>query len=318
MTSTAKAVKRVGRVGHQRPCRLEGRARLLPRVDEHPAEHGRPDAVRAELESRDHAELAAAPAQRPEEVRVLVRRCPHDLAIGEDDLGGEQRIDRQAVVAHEPPDAAAERQPADAGVRDLPPGHREPVLLAHSVELAQQRTASDPHDGASRIDLDAVQGPQVDAQRAVTQRAPGDRVASAAHRERQACATRRADRRADIVGIVRVGDGRRVAIDRAVPACAGGVVVGVAGFHEATDEAVGAQAGGKRGGEEWSLCAWEAPSRTASDEASGVPPIPSLISCPGPLTSEAACAMIGADGRRPTPPGALRRARRGAARSPTA
>ena len=80
--------ERVGRVGHQRPRRLERRARLLPRVHEHPAEHGRPDAVRAELEARDDAELAAAPAQRPEQVGVLVRGGAHDLAVGEHDLGG--------------------------------------------------------------------------------------------------------------------------------------------------------------------------------------------------------------------------------------
>ena len=60
-----------------------------------------------------------------------------------------------------------------------PAGHREPVLLRGGVELAEQRAAADAHDRARRVDLDRVQRPQVDAQRAVADRAPGDRVAAA-------------------------------------------------------------------------------------------------------------------------------------------
>ena len=119
----------------------------------------------------------------------------HDLAVGEHDLGADQRVDRQPVVAHQPADAAAERQPAHAGVRDLPAGHRQAVLLRRGVELAQQRAAADPHDAAPGSTSTPVQRAQVDAQRAVAHRAPGHRVAAAADRERQRRAGSRRPRR---------------------------------------------------------------------------------------------------------------------------
>ena len=152
-----------------------------------PAEHHRADAVRAELEARDDAEVAAAAAQRPEQVGVLVgARRARSRAVGEDDVGRQQRVDRQAVVAHQPADAAAERQPADAGVRDLARRHREPVLLRGGVELAEQRAAADADDRAvAGRPSTRVQRAQVDAERAVAHRAAGDRVAAGADRERQ-------------------------------------------------------------------------------------------------------------------------------------
>ena len=66
-----------------------------------------------ELEARDDAEVAAAAADRPEEVRVALVVDLQDPAVGEDDLGGEQVVDRQALLADEMPDAAAGRQPAE-------------------------------------------------------------------------------------------------------------------------------------------------------------------------------------------------------------
>ena len=82
-------------------------------------------------------------------------------------------------MAHQPADAAAEREAADAGVRDLPGGHREAVLLRGRVELAQQRAAADAHERASRGRRRPVERAQVDAQRAVGDGPAGDRVAAA-------------------------------------------------------------------------------------------------------------------------------------------
>ena len=100
----------------------------------------------------------------------------HLLSVGEHDVGRAQRVDREAVAPHEPADPAAERQPADARVRDLPGRDCEAVLLGRGVELAEQGAASDPDDRALGVDLDAVQRPQVDAERAVADGAAGDRV----------------------------------------------------------------------------------------------------------------------------------------------
>ena len=94
---------------------------------------------------------------------MLVLARAHHPPIGQHDLGREQRVDRQPVAAHEPADPAAEREAADARVRDLARGHREPVLLGGRVDLAEQRAAADAHDRALGVDLDGVQPADVDA-----------------------------------------------------------------------------------------------------------------------------------------------------------
>jgi hypothetical protein len=70
---------------------------------------------------------------------------------------------------------------------------------------------------------------------------PGERVAAGADRERQPRGARGADGGGDVVGVARVGDRGRAAVDRAVPAGAGGVVAGVALFDEAAGEALVAE-----------------------------------------------------------------------------
>ena len=59
--------------------------------DEHAA-RDRVQRVELELEARDDAEVAAAAADRPEEVRVALVVDLQDPAVGENDLGGEQVV----------------------------------------------------------------------------------------------------------------------------------------------------------------------------------------------------------------------------------
>ena len=64
-----------------------------------PASHLRADRVQLELEAGDHAEVAAAAADRPEQVGVLVGAGAHRLAVGGHDVGGEQVVDGHAELA---------------------------------------------------------------------------------------------------------------------------------------------------------------------------------------------------------------------------
>ena len=64
--------------------------------------------VEPELEPGHDPEVAAAAADRPEQVRLVLGVDQPDLAVGGHDLGGEQVVDRQAVLADEVADAAAE------------------------------------------------------------------------------------------------------------------------------------------------------------------------------------------------------------------
>ena len=180
---------------------------------------------------------------------MLSEAAAHLLPVGEDDVGRLQRVDRQTVTAHQPADAAAERQSSDAGVRDLARGHREPVLLCRRVELGEQRASADAHDRAPGIDVDCVQCSQVDAQGTVAHGAPRDGVPATADRERQPGGAGGANCGGDVIRVGRQRDGGGATIDCAVPARAGLVVVGVGRLDEATDEAVGTQPAGKGGGE---------------------------------------------------------------------
>ena len=127
----------VGRAGlHQVAARAQGVARPLPRVHHRPGQHparrgarGTRTASRRRSPRRRRAAPRTGPGARP--------RRPRPAAVGEHDVGREQRVDRQPVPAHQPADPAAEREPAHAGVRDLPGGHGEPVRLRRRVELAR-------------------------------------------------------------------------------------------------------------------------------------------------------------------------------------
>ena len=82
----------VGTLGGEVAVEREQLGRRLERVHDRPAEDGL-DRVRAVLERRHDAEVAAATAHRPEQVGVCVGARGHDLARGEHHLGGEQVVD---------------------------------------------------------------------------------------------------------------------------------------------------------------------------------------------------------------------------------
>ena len=104
----------VRRVGGEVPEELQQLGRALARVHDHPAQDGA-DRVQLELERGDDPEVAAAAAQRPEQVGVLVGADPAHRAVSGDDLERDHVVAGQAVLAHQPADAPAERESGDAG-----------------------------------------------------------------------------------------------------------------------------------------------------------------------------------------------------------
>src|SRR5207245_2067638 len=101
-----------------------------------------PDLVQPEEERRDDAEVAAAAADRPVEVGVLVRAGTHLVAVRENHLGFEKVVDRQAALPGQVPEPAAERQPADAGGGDDPARCGESVLARRAVDLTPDAPAA--------------------------------------------------------------------------------------------------------------------------------------------------------------------------------
>ena len=55
--------------------------------------------MRLKQKRRHHAEVAAATADRPEQVGIFVRAGDHETSIGEHDIGCQQIVDGQAVLA---------------------------------------------------------------------------------------------------------------------------------------------------------------------------------------------------------------------------
>ena len=97
------------------------------RQDQQPADDTR-QLVQPELEPRHDAEVAAAATDRPEEVRLVLLVDDADGPVGGHDLGGQQAVDRQAVLPDQVADPAAGRDPADPDGAGIAEAEREPVL----------------------------------------------------------------------------------------------------------------------------------------------------------------------------------------------
>ena len=186
----------VGNVGRPLDVRPEGLGPARSLVDERACEDVRVKRVGAEGERGDDPEVAAAAAQAPEQVGVLGSARADMLAGREDHLGGLQVVDRQAVPAGEPPDAAAERQARDPRSGHHAHGHRERVGLGRPIDVAERRPGLDADQAGVGIDLDRVQPPQVQKDAVVHGAVARDVVAAAADRQRQSGLPGERDRRA--------------------------------------------------------------------------------------------------------------------------
>ena len=186
------------------------------------------DLVKAEFEARDDAEVATAAPQTPHEIAVLGVAAPHDGSVGEDDLGGDEVVTAQPVLAGEPADAPVERQPGDAGHRHESERCGEPVLLRRSVELSEQDACLRPHSPIVWIDVDVLHRRHIDHDAAITRRESGDAVAAGSHRDGQTAISREVDRGDDVFGVAALCDESRAPmIEHAVVDLAGVVVAGV-------------------------------------------------------------------------------------------
>jgi hypothetical protein len=157
---------------HERPEREAG-------------EHTGAELVQLELELGDDAEVAAAAADAPQQVGVLLGARPHDGSVGEHDLGREEVVAGQAVLRRRPAVASAGGEAADPGGRDPAAGHVQAVLLCCRVELAPEDAAASARRLADRIDLDRLQPGEVDHDPAVADAVADHAVAAARARRRR-------------------------------------------------------------------------------------------------------------------------------------
>ena len=115
-------------------------------------------------------------------------------AVCGDDVGAEQVVAGEAVLAHQPADPTAERKSADARRRDQAAGRRQAVCCRLVVDVSPGRAAADERAPRGRVDANALQVSEVDHDAAVERREAGDAVAAAAHGDRQVVTPRETDR----------------------------------------------------------------------------------------------------------------------------
>jgi DNA-binding transcriptional LysR family regulator len=124
---------------------------VLP-VDEVAGEQLRPVRVGAEREGGDHAEVATAAVQRPEEVGMLGLARRDLPAVGGHQLDRDQIVGSQPMGPGQPADASAEGEPRDAGAGHHPHRHDEPVRLGRRVDVGQRGPSFDAHGRRRRVD----------------------------------------------------------------------------------------------------------------------------------------------------------------------
>ena len=112
--------------------------------------------MQLQFELRDDAEVASASAKAPEQVRVLGLGRVDEAAVCGDEVGCDEVVAGEAVLAHQPADAAAEREAADAGGRDEAAGRCEPVCLCLVVDVGPDGAAADRRAAGCRVDANAA------------------------------------------------------------------------------------------------------------------------------------------------------------------
>lgn len=89
------------------------------------------------LERGHHPKVAAAAAQCPEQIGILVRRAAHPSAVHRHHLAGYEIVDGGAVAAHQVTDAATEGESGHAGAADGSGRHHQAEIVCCAVQFAE-------------------------------------------------------------------------------------------------------------------------------------------------------------------------------------
>jgi hypothetical protein len=168
---------------------------------------------------------------------VLVGARAHGAAVREHHIGLQQVVDRQPEPAGEVAEAAAERETADAGGRDDAARRGEAVLARGSVDLPPRAPAADAHRPRGRVDVDLLEGGEVDDDAVVARSQPAAVVAAAAYGERQVACAGEGDHRGHVVGAGAARDQGGPSVDHRVVDGAGVLVGRIAGADQQAAEA---------------------------------------------------------------------------------
>jgi hypothetical protein len=210
------AAERLGRVVHHASVGGDDLVGAVHGVEPHAAEHGRAQGHGAEGQLGHDAEVAAATAQRPEELGMLAVARGHLAPVGRDDPGGQEVVGSQAHDPLEPAAARPGREAHDADRRHARAGDGQAVLLGHRVELAPGHARAGGDRARGDAHVDGLQRPGVDHHAAVGDRVARGGVASPADGDGQAVRAGVRQRGGDVVGIGDLRDERGSPVDHGV------------------------------------------------------------------------------------------------------
>jgi hypothetical protein len=113
----------------------------VPREECAAGEDDRPDRVQLEFERCHDAEVPAAAAQSPKEIRILPVVGGHELTVCRDDVGRDEVVGRVAVLSYQPRlTPASERQPGDPCRRYHAARRRESERLRLVIDVTPERS----------------------------------------------------------------------------------------------------------------------------------------------------------------------------------
>ena len=151
---------------------------------------------------------------------LAVRTLPSAVTISAE----MQIVERQAMLAHQPAEPAAQSEAGDAGRRHDAAGRGKTMKLGLAVEFAPGDAALRPRRFAFAIDMDALHRRQIDHDAVVDRRSSGDIVAPASHRDLKAEFSAERQGIDDVGDAVAARDQRRPLVDETVMDASGIVI----------------------------------------------------------------------------------------------
>ena len=97
------------------PELLQRECGVFERIDDQSAQDFRSDRMKLELKPGDDTKVAAAAANRPKQIGVLIVTGAKQAPIGRDHVGGQQIVYRHAVLSRQPAESTAEGESCDTG-----------------------------------------------------------------------------------------------------------------------------------------------------------------------------------------------------------
>src|SRR4051812_28507398 len=127
-----------------------------------------------------------------------------------------QVVDGRSMLAHEPADTAAEREPGNSCVADNPASRGEAEALGLAVEFAPEDSSFGPRSPPMWVDVHGFHRRQVDDESVIAHGAAANIMSATPDCDEQVARAREADGGGDVGCVGTPHYGRGPAIDRAV------------------------------------------------------------------------------------------------------